>query len=116
MIPSGEREAHRQTVVRAGNEVIARSGADAGAARFTVSCECGDAGCRSHLDVTAAEYQAVRDHGSRFLIVARHENAETSIVYRSSPGFDEIESLGGEPLRIVLRADPRHAWPGRRDV
>jgi hypothetical protein len=113
VICSGEREAHRQVEQRVANERVAEA-ARPRPNRLTLRCECGDAGCRGRLTASCAEYEAVRAHGSRFLILQTHENAETSIVVSAHAGFDVIESLGGEPRRIVLRGNPRDDWPRRR--
>jgi hypothetical protein len=110
MICSGEREAHRQVELRSTNELVAHA-ARAGSLRLTLACECGDEGCDGLLEATGDQYEAVRQHGSRFLILRTHENAETSVVVSAQTGFDVIESIGGEPRRIVLRGNPRHGWP-----
>jgi hypothetical protein len=107
---SGEREAQRQVELRGTNELVARATGPR-PLRLTLCCECGDQGCAGHLEASCSEYEAVRQHGSRFLILRTHENAETSVVVAAHAGFDVIETISGEPRRIVLRGNPRHAWP-----
>jgi hypothetical protein len=110
MICSGEQEAHRQVALRGTNELVAHAPGPP-PLRLTLCCECGDEGCSERVEATCDEYEAVRQHGSRFLILRTHENAETSVVVSAHTGFDVIETISGEPRRIVLRGNPRHAWP-----
>lgn len=65
------------------NEAIERGGEDQGSAVFV--CECGHLGCNETLELSTAEYEAVRTDFDRFLIVPGHEIDEVDeVVERQS--------------------------------
>jgi hypothetical protein len=77
-------------------------------------CECGEASCRVIVRLTRAQYEAVRDGGTRFLIAPSHEAtaaAAGSVVERND-GYVVVEKTGraGE---VAEARDPRQPSSGR---
>jgi hypothetical protein len=92
------RLAANEAVFRAGNEKIGTT---------TYMCECGDAQCFQLLDLTNDEYEAVRAHPARFVVVSGHEDLTAGeVVVESSARFTIVEKRGAE-REIVERSDPR---------
>jgi hypothetical protein len=69
------QEAEQQCLIRDANEAVERSNVTLarGAARVALRCECGDPACQAHVSLTHAEYEGVRDFGSRFVVGVNHE-------------------------------------------
>ncbi len=70
-------------------------------------CECGDAECTQPIVMTVEEYETVRSHGTRFLVVAGHEAPDVERVVEETDRFAVIEKLPGQPARIAVETDPR---------
>ena len=106
------REAELQCIARDENEAVERSNGalEAGAARAPLRCECGDPACNARLALTHAEYEAVRDYGSRFVINVNHENPENTAVLSENARFAVIDVIAGDERHRVLDRNPRHAW------
>lgn len=107
------KEALKQARSRELNESIAGQGETGGAEdRTTVfSCECGDPGCKGHVSLSIPEYESVRAHPDRFVVVANHENPEVERVVMEGSRFAVIETLAGEASKTALRSNPRRVWP-----
>lgn len=88
--PPGTRQ---ESLIRAVNERICEISADY--ERFDLHCECGDAGCREILDVTAAEYEQIRGADATFLVSPGHEEACGGVVVLERPSH-----------RVVSLAEP----------
>jgi hypothetical protein len=56
-------------------------------------CECSDEACAESLELTRAEYQAVRANGARFVIAPRHEIGATQRVVEQNRRFAVVENL-----------------------
>jgi hypothetical protein len=100
------RLADNEAVFRAGNERIdAVLGDEHGTTRYM--CECGDPQCFEPLELTSAEYEAVRSHPARFLVVKGHEDLTAGeVVVEEAERFTIVEKRGAE-REIVERSDPR---------
>jgi hypothetical protein len=57
----------------------------------TFVCECGDKACTDGIVLTVAEYDAVRDHPTRFAIVRGHEFDYGERVAAVNDGFSTVE-------------------------
>jgi hypothetical protein len=55
------------------NERLSRLYVASGDGEREFICECGDSACTKGITLTNDEYAAVRDHPTRFAIVAGHE-------------------------------------------
>jgi hypothetical protein len=111
------REVVQQCLVRDANEAVERVNARCGNGDDEMSfrCECGDPSCRASVAVTRAEYKAVRDYGSRFLVRLNHENPENAWVLSENARFAVIDVVGGAARYDVLALNPRHRWFDAQD-
>lgn len=102
-------ETRRQCLVRDANEVIetANDALPRGTLLQPMRCECGDPSCRAGVSPTRAEYEAVREFGSRFVIHLNHENPENACVVNESAGFAVIELVTRDDRHEVLARNPR---------
>ena len=106
----GEREqrfARNEAAYREVNEAIhaGRSDGDEDPPR-PFACECGRVGCNSLVELTLAEYGAVRTDPRRFFMVDGHQIAEIERVVERAPRYIVVEKLG-EEARIAEDLDPR---------
>jgi hypothetical protein len=70
-------------------------------------CECGDADCTQPIVMTVEEYERVRSHPTRFLVVAGHEAPDVERVVEENERFAVVEKLPGQPTTIAVDTDPR---------
>jgi hypothetical protein len=71
-------------------------------------CECGDASCREHVNLTQPEYEAVRGYATRFVIAVDHENPEIDQVVSEGSRFTVVQKVAGRPARIARQTSLRH--------
>jgi hypothetical protein len=74
--------------------------------RLRLVCECGIEECAEVIEATVAEYEAVRAHPRRFLVVPGHEHTDTARVVERNSGFLVVEKLE-EAGEIAIEHDPR---------
>src|SRR4051794_33236488 len=70
-------------------------------------CECGDASCTQRVVVEVAEYERVRTHPERFLVVPGHVARDVERVVAPRGGYDVIEKVAGGPAELARATDPR---------
>jgi hypothetical protein len=70
-------------------------------------CECGSTSCTEQIQMTLAEYEAVRSDPKRFFVRPGHEIAEYEKVVQEADGYNVVEKLPGGPAGIAIRDDPR---------
>lgn len=101
------RLASNETVFREVNEGIER-GQWPGEAGDPVQfrCECARLGCNMLVDLTLAEYEQVRAHPRRFLMIDGHQVPELEEVVARRPGYLVVEKLD-EAGELAEAADPR---------
>lgn len=99
-----ERIAHNETVARSVNEAI-EAGRVTRDGRAGFVCECGQLGCNAVVEMTLAEYEAVRAHPRRFVTVPGHEAHFDEVVDRD--GDRAVVVKHGLPGRIAEATDPR---------
>ena len=106
------REAEQQCLVRDANEAaeLLNVALILETERRELRCECGDGACRARVSMTHAEYEAVRDYGSRFVIGLDHEDPESACVLSENGRFGVIDVVAGDARHQVLTRNPRHAW------
>jgi hypothetical protein len=107
--PSGsvEKDARNQVLFREVNEHIAQlctDGPEVSVNRFI--CECSNEGCAEALEISADEYERVRAHGTRFLVLPGHQLADVERVIEGSGRFLVVEKLGAAAA-IARASDPR---------
>jgi hypothetical protein len=106
-----ERRARNEALFREVNERIEDVSSDLAdeseqEASFEVVCECGRADCTELIEVTRAEYEAVRSDPRRFIVVPGHEHTDTARVVERNSAFSVIEKLE-RAAEIAVEQDPR---------
>jgi hypothetical protein len=100
---SGEQAA-RQTVFREVNENIAKLTAlhtETGYCLFI--CECSGTDCAESLELTGAEYDAVRVAATRFVVAPGHVQEGVDRVVGGNGRFLVVEKLGGWDTLVTER-------------
>jgi hypothetical protein len=69
-------------------------------------CECSDLDCVGRIELTDDEYEAVRRHGARFVLLAGHEQLDIERVVARHTGYVVAEKTGIGAELALLR-DPR---------
>jgi hypothetical protein len=104
------RLAENEVVFRAANEAVKDVADDfvahGAGATFAFFCECSNANCADQLDLTLAEYEAVRAHAARFVILGGHEELDVERVVEAQPRFTVVEKTGASRA-IAEESDPR---------
>jgi hypothetical protein len=104
--------AANESAARNSNERLSRLAAShrfAPHQRVPFVCECADAKCHEIVMLSLAEYEGLRTHPGRFLLVAGHEDAEATYerIVEAENGYAIVEKLGVAG-REAARLDPRH--------
>ena len=86
------------------NEAIER-GAEAGSAIFV--CECGHLGCSTTIELSIADYEAVRTNFDRFLIAPGHEIDQVERVVERHLNHVVVAKREGEAREMAAAADER---------
>jgi hypothetical protein len=102
-----ERLGANESVFREINESIERGqwpGEEDAPASFR--CECAQLGCSELIELSVREYEGVRAHPRRFIVLPGHQRLETEAVVETRPGYLVVEKLeqAGEKAE---EADPR---------
>lgn len=74
---------------------------------MTFVCECGRLGCSKLLELTRAEYEAVREDSRRFAILEGHEILEAEKVVERHDRYLVVAKVGDPVEEIVEHTDPR---------
>jgi hypothetical protein len=74
---------------------------------LTFACECGRLGCNRLIQLTRAEYEAVRADGRQFALVDGHELAEVEDVVDRRERYIVVRKRGEPEEEIVEHTDPR---------
>jgi hypothetical protein len=69
-------------------------------------CECGEESCLERIELTHAEYEAVRSVPTQFAIKPGHEHSDFERSVQSFDRYDVIEKLGESEV-VARRTDPR---------
>ena len=113
LVPPAETwvdEARRRVSIRGANERLERSCVGLGSTdheRFFFICECGDRACGGLLQLSVAEYEAVREHAARFAISPNHENPEVERVVEQNGRFAVVETVTGMLSKPARETNPR---------
>ena len=68
-------------------------------------CECGNPTCTAILELTVAQYEAIRADSRRFIVLAGHEIADLETVVAHEAGYAVVEKLA-ESGPLVDTTDP----------
>ena len=69
-------------------------------------CECGAATCSDFVHLTTEEYESVRQHSTRFVLLPGHDIPEVERVVHEGEGYIVVEKIG-EGTKVAKELDPR---------
>src|SRR5213083_102488 len=101
---AAERVARNEAAFRKVNEAIER-GRETRDGLIGFVCECGRLGCNELIELTLAEYEAVRGDARRFAIRHGHEMAAEEVVERHERYM--VVAKRGRAGRTAEASDPR---------
>jgi hypothetical protein len=116
MSVDGEARAHKlaanQSRFRRSNERLERAALShrfESPDRLPFLCECADPGCFEAVMLSLAEYEQIRAHPRRFLLVSGHEDAEAAHerIVEAEHGYAIVEKIGPAGLESA-RLDERN--------
>lgn len=102
-----QRAAANEATIREVNEGIERGqwpGDEATPVGFR--CECARLGCNRLVELTVREYEEVRSHPRRFVVLPGHELTEVETVVATLPGYLIVEKLD-QAGEVAEQTDPR---------
>jgi len=102
-----ERAASAEVNGRRVNEAIERGTEAAQGAVFV--CECGNLGCTATVELTIADYEAVRSSFDRFLVIPGHEIESVEDVVERHDGYLVVVKRQGQAVAIAALTDDRDA-------
>lgn len=91
-----ECRAQNEAIFRAGNEAIVRN---LESSMLPLICECGSGDCMEKIELTRAEYQAVRQSNAHFALAPGHQD-EDEVVVDEFDRYAIVEKTG-RGLRVV---------------
>lgn len=87
-----QRLAENQRAFRIANERLRGAlGNMAGREPIPFLCECGDDTCLARIDLTLEEYEGIRTHESRFVIVPDHPTLPGERVVQENGSYQIVE-------------------------
>ena len=104
-----EQIARNEAFFRAVNEGIAEASEKFESEEAEFLCECGDAHCTHRLEVPLEEYEAVREHPTRFIVRRGHAESEVEQVVKNRRRYAIVDKVDRVAARIVRRLNPRPA-------
>ena len=106
---SVEQAAINEAAFRRANESLEEKAGEFGFGeeRTPYLCECQDERCTAVIRLTREEYEAVRAHPKRFVMMPGHQEPGQRVL-QEEPGFTVIEKHGEEG-DLVAEEDPRSA-------
>ena len=69
-------------------------------------CECSDTECVEQIELTAEEYESVREGPTQFALAPGHENGTIEQIVLETERFIMVEKLVAE--EFLERVDPRN--------
>jgi hypothetical protein len=104
-----ERRATTEALFRDVNERIAESAERFDATGTEFVCECSDPSCTHRVAASLAEYEAVRDEPTTFLVLPGHEQGDIEKVVSDCGRFRIVDKVQAVVRRTVIRLNPRTA-------
>ena len=77
---------------------------------YEFACECSDRDCGAQVSLTVREYEALRQHPTRFAVSPGHETPEIEDAVEAVRGA-VISEKRDEAARYVAKLDPRGNAP-----
>lgn len=108
MDPREERLARNEALFRDVNERVREAAAAHGVGQhmYQFFCECSNVDCTFQLHATLAEYEAVRAHGSRFVVAPEHWLPEVETIAEKNERWWTVEKHGAA-AELAEELDPR---------
>jgi len=103
--------ARNEAFFRAVNEGIAEASGRFESEEAEFLCECGDDRCTHRIEVPLEEYEAVREHPTRFLVKRGHVLPEVEEVVRRRRRYAIVEKVDRVAARVVRKLNPRRPRP-----
>jgi hypothetical protein len=100
-VVAGNEAMHRRV-----NEAIERGRWPGDAQATSFRCECARRGCSLLIELTHQQYEEVRAHPRRFIVVPGHEEEAVEDVVETHPGYLVVEKRG-QAGRLADVTDPR---------
>jgi hypothetical protein len=75
--------------------------------RLLLVCECGDPACEERIELSCADYEALRSEPAFFAVVPGHAADSVETVIRRGAGFEVVRKKPGEPANLAAETDPR---------
>ena len=93
-----KQAAHNEATFRLANERIEQKVAELGLGESPTPylCECEEPTCTKVVELTREEYESVRAHAKRFLMVAGHQESEDRVI-------EDVGRVGIEPTTLGLK-------------
>ena len=104
-----EQIARNEAFFRAVNEGIAEASEKFESDEAEFLCECGDAHCTHRLEVPLEEYEAVREHPTRFIVRRGHVESDVEDVVKNRRRYAVVDKVDRVAAKIVRRLNPRPA-------
>lgn len=99
--------ARNEALFREANEAIERGlwpGDGESGVRFR--CECARLDCNQAVELTVAQYEAVRASPRRFVVVEGHEQPDAEVIVQRHPNYAIVEKVE-EAGAVAEEQDPR---------
>ncbi len=74
--------------------------------KITYVCECGSANCSDFVRLTTQEYESVREHATRFVLLTGHDIPEVERIVHEGDGYIVVQKIG-EGMKVAKELDPR---------
>jgi hypothetical protein len=101
-----QRLAANEDTFREVNEGIARGQWPGESKPVSFRCECARLGCNLLIEVALPEYERIRGHARRFMVVPGHEIPDFEDVVERRSGYVVVEK-GGVAGEVAEKLDPR---------
>jgi hypothetical protein len=106
---TAEKIARTEAIFREVNERIAETAGRFDAEETAFVCECADTHCTHRVQLSLDDYEEVREHGARFVVVAGHEDERVEAVTEEVGPHAVIEKHHPLVRPLVIALDPRAA-------
>ena len=105
-----ERVAGNETMHRRVNEAIERGRWPGENEATSFRCECARRGCSDLIELTRAQYETLRAHPRRFVVVPGHQEPALEDVIETNEDYLVVEKRG-DAARMAEATDPRASEP-----
>lgn len=99
--------ARNEAFFRAVNEGIAEASEKFESTEAEFLCECGDPHCTHRIEASLEEYEAVREHPTRFLVRRGHAEPEVEEVVRRRKRYAIVDKVDRVASAVARRLNPR---------